>query len=154
MPRWLLIVLGASGFVAVALGVLLSARRPAPVEARTADPLVIVASTAEPVAQGPQAAPAPDEEARRLGRYDKNDDGLVSRDEYLAARRKAYAKLDRNGDGVLQFEEYAVKTIDKFNSADGNGDARLTEAEFAVTATKRKSKPQPHCPQPRGEEEA
>lgn len=144
MPRWLLIVMGVCGFGAVTLGVLLSVQGAAPAQAVAAAPVVTVpAATLEAVKP---AAAEPDREARRLARYDKDDDGAVSREEYLAARRKAYAKLDANGDGVLQFEEYAAKTIAKFNTADASGDAVLSAAEFATTATRRVAKPKIECP--------
>lgn len=95
-----------------------------------------------------EAAPAPrasraqpqlsaeEREARRFNRYDKNKDGAVSREEFLAARRKAFERLDRNGDGLLDFEEYAITTITRFETADLNGDFRLSRSEFARTATR------------------
>lgn len=82
-------------------------------------------------------------EARRFGRYDKDHDNRVSRDEYLANRRKAFAKLDRNGDGKLSFDEYTVKTVEKFTRADRNGDGALAATEFATTAVVRKVKVAP-----------
>ncbi|MCB8829786.1 hypothetical protein LJD47_32720, partial [Escherichia coli] len=48
----------------------------------------------------PEATPATREQ-KRFNRYDKDRDDKVTRDEYLAARRKAFAKLDTNGDGHL-----------------------------------------------------
>lgn len=76
-------------------------------------------------------------EARRFNRYDRNRDGVVSLDEFLAARRKSFDRLDRNGDGVLDFEEYAASTIARFHGADVNRDQKLDPAEFAATATRR-----------------
>lgn len=77
-------------------------------------------------------------EAKRFARVDKDKDKWVSRDEFLALRRRAFAKLDTDGDGVLSFEEAAVKTIAKFTSADANGDRKLTPVEFAATAAQRR----------------
>ncbi len=99
----------------------------------------------------PDAAPrAPLSEAeraaRRLARYDKNDDGAVSRGEYLANRQKAFAKADRNRDGRLDFEEYAVATATRFARADRDADGRLSPQEFATTAAKRKPKAACVCP--------
>ncbi len=90
----------------------------------------------------PLAAPASDvtpadREARRFQRYDKDHDDRISRDEYLAARRKAFAKLDSDGDGRLGFEEYAVTTTARFKKADRDGDGALAAPEFATTAVKR-----------------
>ncbi|OYU15904.1 MAG: histidine kinase [Alphaproteobacteria bacterium PA4] len=86
-----------------------------------------------------------DREARRFGRYDRDDDARISRDEYLANRKKAFAKLDANGDGRLGFDEYAAATVKKFGKADRNGDGTLAAAEFATTAVKRKAKVAPPC---------
>lgn len=93
----------------------------------------------------PEATPKTREQ-RRFGRYDKDKDGAITRDEYLAARRKAYAKLDVNGDGRLSFDEWAVKAMAKFATADGDRSGAMTAAEFATTAVKRKPRPRLNCP--------
>lgn len=115
--------------------------RQAPSIAQQTVPAHTIDEVPAPVASAvspPEASPPPEpsREERRLARYDKDKDGRVSRDEYLASRRKAFAKLDRDGDGRLSFEEYAVKTSDRFVSADGNRDGRLSAVEFATTARK------------------
>jgi hypothetical protein len=78
-------------------------------------------------------ASAKTREEKRFSRYDKNKDGKVEADEYLAARRRNFDKLDLDHNGALSFQEYAAKGIDKFNSAGGRK-GFLTEAEFATTA--------------------
>lgn len=78
-------------------------------------------------------------EARRFGRYDRDRNGAVSRDEFLASRRRTFSRLDRDGDGRLSFEEYAASTIARFATADGNADRTLDRTEFAATATRRSS---------------
>lgn len=83
-------------------------------------------------------------EQKRFDRYDKDRDGRVTRDEYLASRRKAFAKLDANGDGRLSFDEWAVKTTDRFAAADRDRSGALTEMEFATTRPKRAA-PRPRC---------
>lgn len=88
-------------------------------------------------------------EEKRFSRYDKDKNGAVSREEYLASRRKAYAKLDIDGDGRLSFEEYAVKTVTKFSKADGDRTGALTPAEFLTTRVVRKSPGSRNCPPPR-----
>lgn len=95
------------------------------------DPLVAPVSDVTPA----------DREARRFNRYDKDKDGAVTRDEYLATRRKAYARLDLDGNGSLSFDEYSAKTTKKFNTADLNRDKQLASAEFATTAAKRRARP-------------
>ena len=92
-------------------------------------------------------------EQRRFDRYDKDRNSQITRDEYLASRRKAYAKLDADGDGRLSFDEWAIRTTSKFVKADADGSGVLTAAEFATTRVVRKSKPKCDCPPVRDEEE-
>jgi len=93
----------------------------------------------------PEATPRTREQ-KRFDRYDKDRDGAVTREEYLASRRKAYAKLDTNGDGRLSFDEWAVKTTAKFAAADKDGSGSMTAPEFATTAPKRSATPRCVCP--------
>ena len=95
------------------------------------DPLVAPVSDVTPA----------DREARRFNRYDKDRDGAVTRDEYLATRKKAYARLDLDGNGSLSFDEYAARATKKFNTADLNGNKQLASTEFATTAAKRRPRP-------------
>lgn len=93
------------------------------------------------------AATAKTREEKRFGRYDKDKDGAVTRDEYLAARRKAFAKLDRDGNGQLSFDEWATKAEAKFATADRDKSGAMNAAEFATTAVKRKAGPaRAKCP--------
>lgn len=108
------------------------------------------AQSAEPEDEQPLVAPASpltaaDREARRFSRYDKDKNAAISRDEYLASRRKAFARLDVNGDGKLSFDEYATATVKKFGKADRDGDGVLDADEFATTAAKRKTAPACAC---------
>lgn len=112
---------------------------PAPVER------AIVASPDEPLPAAPRAT-ARTREQKRFDRYDKDRDGRITRDEYLAQRRKAYAKLDANGDGRLSFDEWAVATTTKFAKADTKRDGVLSTDEFATTAVKRKPSRRLNCP--------
>jgi hypothetical protein len=85
----------------------------------------------------PLQAPEASDKSRaekRFSRYDKNKDGKVEADEYLAARRRNFDKLDIDHNGALSFQEYAAKGIEKFNSADHDRTGWLTEAELATTA--------------------
>lgn len=113
---------------------------PPPTEAEAEDeaPLVAPVSNITPA----------DREARRFGRYDKDRNDAISRDEYLASRRKAFARLDSDGDGKLGFDEYATATLKKFGKADSDGDGRLAPGEFASTAPKRREAPKCSCPAP------
>jgi hypothetical protein len=121
------------------------------------------ASAAAPL---PDAAPEADpktREQKRFDRYDKDRNEGISRDEYFAARHKAFAKLDTNGDGRLSFEEWAAKSITKFTDADADKSGTLTRTEFATTAPKRRPQGASRCacgkpapapaPSPAGKEE-
>ncbi|WP_310468586.1 histidine kinase [Sphingomonas sp.] len=93
----------------------------------------MMTSTA-PLPQAPEATPKSREE-KRFSRADKDKDGKVAREELLAPRRKAFAKLDTNGNGALSFDEWGVKTLTKFAGADADKTGWLTPAEYASTAT-------------------
>src|SRR5690349_19774829 len=80
----------------------------------------------------PEASPKSREE-KRFSRYDKNKDGKVQDDEYLAARRRNFDKLDVDHNGALSFQEYAIKGIEKFYAAGGKK-GWLSPAEFVATA--------------------
>jgi hypothetical protein len=84
-------------------------------------------------------------EAKRFERYDKNKNGHIDLEEFIANQRRSFQKMDLNHDGVLSFEEYAAKRVEKFRKADANGDNVLTPAEFATTAIKHKPKPKCSC---------
>lgn len=101
----------------------------------------------------PEATPRTREE-KRFGRYDKDRDGDITRDEYLLQRRKAYVKLDRDGDGRLSFEEWAIKATTKFAGADRDKSGAMNAAEFATTAVKRKPARRCAPARPRDEEES
>lgn len=100
-----------------------------------------------PAAAGPDAAPQASEatrEEKRFARYDHDRDGKVSREEYLAARRKGFARLDLDHDGKLSFEEYAAKAEAKYAAADKDRSGTLDADEFAATKAVRKANPR--CP--------
>ncbi len=116
----------------------------APASAQVAD-AAGTASAVPLIAPVSDVTPA-DREAKRFSRYDKDKDGAITRDEYLANRKKAFAKLDLDHDGKLSFAEYSVKAIAKFDAADTKHDGRLTPDEFATTAVKRKPRTKAVCP--------
>jgi hypothetical protein len=86
----------------------------------------------ETALQAPEASPQ-SREQKRFSRYDRNKDGKVEADEYLAARRRNFDKLDVDHNGALSFEEYAAKGIEKFDAAGGRK-GWLSPAEFVATA--------------------
>lgn len=105
------------------------------------------AQSAEPLPASAPEATGRTREQKRFDRYDKDRDGSITREEYLAARRKAYAKLDTDGDGTLSFDEWAIKATTKFATADADTSGAMTATEFATTAVKRKpARPRADCP--------
>jgi hypothetical protein len=114
----------------------------APAEKTSAD------DEASDVPPQPPVATDQDREQKRFSRADHDKNGVISRDEFLAARRRNFAKLDVNGDGKLSFEEYAAKAEDKFDKADADKSGGLNPKEFAATRVERKAKPSCAC-QPR-----
>ena len=107
-----------------------------------------IAPFAAAVLADPPAATAKTREEKRFGRYDKDKNGAISREEYLTARHKAFAKLDVNGDGRLSFEEYAIATATKFGKADADRSGVLTPAEFVTTRVVTKARAPANCPPP------
>ncbi len=95
-------------------------------------------------AEAPSAT-ARTREQKRFDRVDKDKNDSVTRDEFLALRRKAFAKLDTDRDGKLSFEETAVKAVARFQGADKDKSGALTRAEFAATAQKRTARPRCAC---------
>ncbi|WP_313440236.1 hypothetical protein [Novosphingobium sp.] len=85
-------------------------------------------------------------EQRRFGRYDRDRDGRITRNEMLSTRVDGFRKLDRDGNNLLTFEEWAVATVTKFDGADANQDQWLSTAEFRKTAPPPvRAKPRPKC---------
>src|SRR5207248_1041902 len=93
--------------------------------------------------EAPEAS-AKTREEKRFGRYDKNKDGKVEADEYLAARRRNFDKLDLDHNGALSFPEYAAKGIEKFNAAGGRK-GWLSAVEFVATAPPQQAKHRSAC---------
>ena len=114
-----------------------------------AEPVLPAAPLARHAALSPEALIAPEppratdrtREQKRFDRYDKDRNDIISEEEYLASRRKAFAKLDVNGDGRLSFDEWAAKTREKFGKADADRSRSLTRGEFQTTAPVRKPAP-------------
>ena len=107
-------------------------------------------STDSADADTPPAPPEASEKTReekRFSRADHDKNGIVSRDEFLAARRRNFAKLDVNNDGKLSFDEYAAKAEDKFAHADADHSGGLNPTEFATTKVARKAKASCSCEQ-------
>jgi hypothetical protein len=83
-------------------------RRPAPVAKAApakAAPVVVKKSATKPAVK-PGAKPGPKADAKPpLRSLDKNHDGRVTKDEFLAGSKKRFAKADANRDGVISPQE-------------------------------------------------
>ena len=97
------------------------------------------------VGPAPPEATEATREQRRFGRYDRDRDGRITRNEMLSTRTPAFRKLDKDGNNLLTFEEWAVATADRFEEADANGDLWLSPKEFATTRPKRKAQANCGC---------
>ena len=148
-------ILGAVGaLVLVAIGLFWWQGR-AQVERGAPPPQAAVPAPAEtdiPAADAAGLAGPPPPEAteltreqQRFGRYDRDRDGRVSRNEMLSTRTEAFRKLDKDRNNLLTFEEWAVATVDRFEGADRDRDAALTPEEFATTRPKRGVTPACRC---------
>jgi hypothetical protein len=148
------IVLGAAGALALAgLGLFwLQGRAQVERGAPPPEPPAADAPTGLPSAdisglRGPEPPEVSEltREQQRFYRYDRNRDGIITREEMMASRTAAFRKLDKDGNNLLTFEEWAVATSDRFAGADANGDGRLSPAEFATTAPKPAPRPTNTC---------
>lgn len=143
---WRYWVGGAAALVIALAGIFLF-RGPAASEAKTAapPPPAIEAAAERPLPEEAPSADARTREQKRFDRVDKDKDDSITRDEYFALRKKAFAKLDVNHDGKLDFEEWAVRNLSKFAGADKDKSGALNRSEFATTAPKRKTPAKPKC---------
>lgn len=118
---------------------------PETAQAPTSPDALPSADAADLVGPAPPEATDLTREQRRFGRYDRDRDGRISRNEMLSARTDGFRKLDRDGNNLLTFEEWAVATADKFNEADADHDQWLTVQEFRRTAPPLKPKSRCGC---------
>lgn len=153
---WRYLVGALAGLMLMGAGVLFYGARARPEPVLPGQPATAageVAQTDGPLPDTVPEASARTREQKRFGRYDKDRDGAITRNEYLLSRHKAYAKLDANGDGRLSFEEWSGKTLAKFASADRDKSGAMNAAEFATTAVKRKLRAPVKCPPAESREE-
>ncbi len=154
---WRYLAAGTGGLMLIIVGYVFATSGSAPRSALPAASALTATAQDQGLPDSAPEASAKTREEKRFGRYDKDKDGAITRDEYLASRRKAYARLDTNGDGMVSFDEWAIKTTARFNSADADRNGAMNPAEFATTAPKRRARPSPKCvcpaPAPTGEEE-
>jgi hypothetical protein len=146
---WRYLAGAGAGVLMVVAGMMLQAMRPgsrAPLAAMPALAAGGDSSTDAAASAGVPEATAKTREEKRFNRYDKDRNGAITRDEYLASRKKAYAKLDADGNGTLSFDEWATKAEAKFAVADKDKSGSMGAVEFATTAVKRKEPARTKCP--------
>jgi len=71
---------------------------------------------------------------------DTNGDGVITREEFHAARERAFSKLDRNGDGYIDKDDLSGRLAGRqkaqerlaqlVTQLDKDGDGRVSKAEF------------------------
>lgn len=118
---------------------------PAPPVATSPETELPVAEVAGLRGPAPPEATELTREQQRFGRYDRDRDGRITRNELLSTRTEAFRKLDKDRNNLLTFEEWAVATVNRFEGADRDGDAELTAEEFATTRPRRSSRPACRC---------
>jgi len=93
--------------------------------------------------------------AGMLAMYDQNQDGSVSKDEYLAQRQAAFNRTDGNGDSTLSADEYLNEFVDRldrqvasvrtrqlkqalvrFKALDKDEDSYLSQAEYDASGAR------------------
>lgn len=118
---------------------------PQPVVPKPAETELPTADVAGLTGPPPPEATELTKEQQRFGRYDRDRDGRVTRNEMLSTRTEAFRRLDKDRNNLLTFEEWAVATVTRFEGADRDADAVLNQAEFATTRPKRSARPACRC---------
>jgi hypothetical protein len=138
---------GAGAALVVALAAMFLFRGSAASEVK-APPAPVAAAqgaAAEEALPEPPSADARTREQKRFDRIDKDRDDAITKDEFFALRRKAFARLDTNHDGKLGFDEWAIRGVQRFGGADRDKSGALDRKEFETTALKRKPPVRPRC---------
>lgn len=104
---------------------------------------ILAASLCVPAMADDSVLAGQSEMTQMLLKYDTNKDGIISRDEMLAAKTAEFTAADTNGDGFLSWAEFKamedakrvarMKTIFAVMDADKNGS--VSSAEFMSVAS-------------------
>ncbi|HEX7782092.1 MAG TPA: hypothetical protein VF509_04740 [Sphingobium sp.] len=146
---------GMAGLLMVAAGLFWWQGRAA-IEQEAAPPVAAYRAPEETIPEGdpnavgeappmPASATPESREERRFFRYDRDRDGVITRNEMMASRVRAFRQLDTDHNNLLSFEEWAVATGERFTAADMDKNGKVTPAEFSSTAPKPKPAPKCRC---------
>jgi Ca2+-binding EF-hand superfamily protein len=86
------------------------------------------------------ARPRQPDPSRIFDSADTNGDGVITREEFHAARERLFARLDRNGDGFIDKEDMSGRLAGRqkaqerlaelVTELDKDGDGRVSRSEF------------------------
>ncbi len=87
--------------------------------------------------QDPAPQPAPDP-TQAIQRADKNNDGIITREEVIAMRKDIFQRMDRNKDGYVSSDDTPPILQSRFERAftqlrtqfDKDGDGRVSRSEL------------------------
>jgi EF-hand domain pair len=87
----------------------------------------------------------PADPGRIFDSADSNGDGIITREEFVAAGERAFARLDRNSDGYIDHGDMSGRLAARQNARDRladlvaqldkDGDGRISRAEFMDART-------------------
>lgn len=87
-------------------------------------------STAQAVVKGDDKKPA---NTGLFGEMDKNGDGKVTKEEFMAFYGHAFDQMKKDGQGNVTVESVTVYYSARFKFLDKNGDGVITKDEYATT---------------------
>lgn len=74
-----------------------------------------------------------------LAKSDTNQDGQITREEFVAARAERFDRLDRNGDGFIDEADLPRRLARRYEElgaqADRDGDGKVNREEFVSAPT-------------------
>jgi Ca2+-binding EF-hand superfamily protein len=99
---------------------------------------LVVSGEAALAQQKQVAARTPGSSRAGLDQYDSNQDGSITRSEFLAYHGRRFASLDNDGDGLVSRAEFGVggksakakRRDGQFRSYDADKDGRISRSEW------------------------
>ena len=78
--------------------------------------------------------------AQRFARWDRDDDGSVTKEEAQRKVNRRFDRIDANGDGVIQESEFIAVGQERFSKMDGDGNGQITNEEFKQALSEMRKK--------------